>query len=237
MLSIDASHVHAVTFDVGGTLIEPWPSVGFIYAQIAARHGWDGLSVDRLNRQFASAWGALQTFNHSRAEWAGLVDATFKGVIKDTPSQTFFPELYERFTEPDAWRVFPEVVPTLDALASRGLKLGVISNWDFRLRPLLRKLRLYDYFDAVVVSCNVGFCKPSPVIFQHAAEKLGLPPGAILHVGDSLDMDGRGAKAAGMLNVDLRRGSKQLAQGQIRTLSELQAVLAPRSSTTTHSVN
>ena len=32
-------NVKAVTFDVGGTLIEPWPSVGHAYAEVAQRHG------------------------------------------------------------------------------------------------------------------------------------------------------------------------------------------------------
>ena len=42
--------IRAVTFDVGGTLIEPWPSVGHVYAEVAAQHGWAGLSIEALNR-------------------------------------------------------------------------------------------------------------------------------------------------------------------------------------------
>src|SRR5580700_10426449 len=44
--------IRAVTFDVGGTLIEPWPSVGRVYAEVAARHGLE-VAAEDLDRQFA----------------------------------------------------------------------------------------------------------------------------------------------------------------------------------------
>jgi FMN phosphatase YigB (HAD superfamily) len=86
---------------------------------------------------------------------------------------------------------------------------------------LLRQLKLYDSFEVIVVSCEVGFSKPSPIIFEHAAEKLALPPNAILHVGDSVEMDQQGARAAGMQSVLLQRGTRIAEPGQIGSLREL----------------
>jgi hypothetical protein len=57
---------------VGGTLIEVWPSVGHVYAEVAARHGVDGLSAELINRRFAAAWKAARQFDYSRSDWAGL---------------------------------------------------------------------------------------------------------------------------------------------------------------------
>ena len=151
------------------------------------------------------------------------MDEIFRGLAAEPPSATFFPELYERFAQPDAWRVFEDVLPTLDALASRGIRLGVISNWDERLRELLRRLELHDYFEAIVISCEVGFSKPSPVIFGQASIKLGLPPPAILHVGDSLSMDVRGAEAAGFQSLHLRRGTEESSAGSLANLGGLAA--------------
>src|SRR5206468_3601936 len=74
--------IRAVTFDVGGTLIEPWPSVGHIYAEVAARHGMKGLSAVVLNRQFTAAWRARKIFNYARSEWAELVNETFRGLTE-----------------------------------------------------------------------------------------------------------------------------------------------------------
>ena len=62
----------AVTFDVGGTLIEPWPSVGAIYAEVAAEHGLPGLSAGELTRRFGAAWRTRPDFGYTRAEWAAL---------------------------------------------------------------------------------------------------------------------------------------------------------------------
>jgi putative hydrolase of the HAD superfamily len=213
--------IRAVTFDVGGTLIEPWPSVGHVYAEVAARHGWRGLSVPMLNRRFAEAWGALKSFNYTRSEWAAVVEATFRGVIEGPPSRALFDDLYARFGRREAWRIFDDVVPTLETLAARGLRLGVISNWDERLRPLLRRLKLLEYFDTIVVSCEAGAAKPSGEIFALAAEKLALPREKILHVGDSPALDTRGARAARLQAVLLRRGVNRAAAGQIRSLLQL----------------
>jgi putative hydrolase of the HAD superfamily len=213
--------IRAVTFDVGGTLIEVWPSVGHVYAEVAARHGFTGLSAQLLNRRFVTAWRAAGNFNHSRRGWAQLVNATFRGLTERPPSQTFFDELYARFASPEAWRIFPDVLPTLEALATRGLKLGVISNWDERLRPLLTRLKLAGCFQTIVVSREVRAAKPAGAIFRHAVRRLGLPAEAVLHVGDSLSMDLRGARAAGLSALLLQRKSLARRPGQIKSLREL----------------
>ncbi len=213
--------IRAVTFDVGGTLIEVWPSVGHVYAEVAARHGIRGLGAGSLDRRFTAAWRAVKNFSYSRSDWAALVDATFRGLTDRPPSQTFFAELYDHFAAPEAWRIFEDVIPTLDTLAARGLKLGVISNWDERLRPLLKRLKLAGYFEAILVSREVGFSKPSCRIFEHAVRRLGLPPGSVLHVGDSLSMDVRGARAAGFRSSLLCRAGAAPKPGCIKSLREL----------------
>jgi putative hydrolase of the HAD superfamily len=210
--------LQAVTFDVGGTLIEPWPSVGHVYAEVAARFGVRA-EPELLNRGFHAAWRARRDFDYSRAAWYGLVRATFGAGVPLPPE--FFPAVYERFAEPDTWRVFDDVVPALDALAARGLRLAVISNWDERLEPLLRRLELHRRFEAVVVSCAVGATKPSPAIFAQALQRLGLPAGAVLHVGDGEREDWAGARGAGLAAVLLQR-----AGGALCSLRDLPAVMA-----------
>ena len=106
--------IEAVTFDVGGTLIEPWPSVGHVYAEVAARHGLRSLSPERLNRNFAAAWRAGKNFQHTREAWAALVDQTFAGLCRPRPSRTFFPDIYARFAQSDAWRIYDDAMPALE---------------------------------------------------------------------------------------------------------------------------
>ena len=224
---IQAPGIQAVTFDVGGTLIHPWPSVGHVYAEVAARHGWKSLSPDKLNAGFNAAWREKKNFQHSREDWADLVDQSFGGLCEPRPSQTFFPAIYQRFAEVGAWRVYGDVLPALDALASKNIPLAVISNWDARLRPLLQQFRLDRYFEIIVVSCEVGFAKPSPVIFEHAAEKLGIVPEHIVHVGDSVHEDVAGAKAAGVQSLLINRDNTVVDAVQIYSLRQLEVFLLP----------
>jgi putative hydrolase of the HAD superfamily len=215
--------VEAVTFDVGGTLIEPWPSVGHVYAQVAARFGYKDISPRLLNQQFKTAWGALKDFRHTPEQWSALVDETFRGLVEPLPSNSFFPALFVKFSEPDAWRIFDDVLPTLLALKARGIKLGIVSNWDDRLRPLLQQLKLDCYFQTIVVSCEVGAPKPDRLMFDTARAGLGSQAGNTLHVGDSLAMDFEGARAAGLQARLLRRGVRRSA-GRITSLSELNKI-------------
>jgi putative hydrolase of the HAD superfamily len=201
--------IRAVTFDVGSTLIEPWPSVGHVYAEVAAAHGHGTFSADELDHRFRATFRSFGGLVNTKSEWARIVDETFAGLLPEPPSRTFFPELYERFAQGSAWRIYDDVAPTVAALSQRGLKLGVISNWDDRLRPLLKSLQLGDRFEIIVVSCEVGASKPAPAIFKVAVEKLGVPAAAILHVGDSLELDVEGARAAGLNAVQIKREAIQ----------------------------
>jgi dihydrofolate synthase / folylpolyglutamate synthase len=214
------SSVRAVTFDVGGTLIGPWPSVGDVYARVAERHGIR-VAPEILNQKFAAAWQAKKNFGYKRSDWSQLVDQTFAGLAATPPDADFFSELYEEFAGAAAWRVYEDVRPCLERLRRGGLKLGVISNWDERLRPLLKALALDRYFDAVVVSCESGHPKPGPEIFRTAANQLLTPPQAILHIGDSRREDFQGAQAAGFQSILLARGSAPVQCGAIASLDEL----------------
>ncbi len=199
----------AVLFDVGGTLIEPCPSVGHVYASVAADFGWQIHDIERINLQFSQAWKEKGDFQYNEEGWQSMVEKSFEGMIPREGCSTLFQELFLRFEDPEVWRIHGDVLPTLDALANRGFRLGVISNWDIRLRPLLKKLRLDTFFECISVSCDVGFTKPSPVIFEHTIVKLGLPAERVVHVGNHPLEDIQGAKNVGMhaLLVD-RSGTK-----------------------------
>ncbi len=216
-----ATTMRAVCFDVGGTLIEPWPSVGHVYAEVAVQFGITDIAPDALNMQFAAAWKARRGFDYSRAAWRELVNHSFAGLWPVAPSQGCFDAMYEAFATAAPWRMFDDVLPTLAAIRARGRKLAVVSNWDERLRPLLRELKLIEHFEVVVISQEAGFTKPSPEIFQRAASELGLPLETILHIGDSEAEDLYGARSAGMKSLLLDRRST----GGPRTVNTLAAVL------------
>ena len=85
-------------------------------------------------------------------------------------------------------------------MLAAGATLAVISNGLGEVvYARLARLDLSDYFDAVVVSSEVGVAKPSPAIFEAAFERLGSPDKATtLMVGDSLSSDIAGGTAFGI---------------------------------------
>jgi len=90
---------------------------------------------------------------------------------------------------------------TLAELASRGYRLGVVSNADGRVRALLEQAGLARWLEVILDSAEVGVEKPDPRIFLAAAERLALPPAACAYVGDIYEIDAAGARAAGLAPI------------------------------------
>jgi putative hydrolase of the HAD superfamily len=213
--------IRAVTFDVGGTLLRPWPSVGDVYAAVAAEQGHPLLAPETLNRQFAEAWKHKANFDHSRSAWRALVGQTFAGLLDATVIEAFFDDLYARFARAAAWQLYDDVLPTLREVRARGFRVGLVSNWDERLRGLLEAFQLSSFFDAMAISIEVGWAKPAPEIFRQCTVSLGVPPHGVLHVGDSELEDVRGAEQAGLKALWLDRTAPQASLPRIGRLSAL----------------
>ena len=115
---------------------------------------------------------------------------------------------------------FADVRPALKAARSRGQRLVVVSNWDASLHGVLRALRLEPLLDGILTSAEAGSRKPAPAIFEQALRLVGVGPEHAVHVGDSLEEDVAGARAAGIEPVLVRRNGESVAPG-VRTISTL----------------
>ena len=90
------------------------------------------------------------------------------------------------------------------ALRAKGYALAVVSNFDRRLHAVLDDLRLSEFFEAIIISSEVGADKPDPRIFEHALRRLGVTAGETWHVGDDPKRDW-GAEALGLRVFRLER--------------------------------
>jgi putative hydrolase of the HAD superfamily len=224
--------IEAVTFDVTNTLIHS-PRLGELYAEVLSRHGAP-VAADAAARLVREVWQELACLAERgrdrftahpggpRGWWKRFLERICERLEVPPPSPFAAAELFHRFATPEAWEVFPEVPAVLARLRSRGLHLGVVSNWDPRLPDLLESLGLARSFDAIVYSSEVGVEKPDPRIFLSALGRLKVKPAAALHVGDSKVEDAEGAVAAGLhaLHLDRRRGG-----GDLRDLAPLPGLL------------
>lgn len=103
--------------------------------------------------------------------------------------------------------LFDDVMPALTDLKSKGLILGLISNVDRDITPLLNKLGLTSLLQVVVTSQDVGLNKPQPEIFQEALRQAGVQAPEAIYVGDQYQIDVVGANKVGMKGVLLDRGN------------------------------
>ena len=112
--------------------------------------------------------------------------------------------------------LYPEVAPTLRALAGR-YKLAVIANQDERVLEALRRDRLFELFDVLGLAKAAGAMKPDPRIWRYALAQAGVAP-------HRLDADVRPAKQLGMRTIWLLRGEAP-SSPTIQQLSEADAVI------------
>ncbi|MFN8543967.1 MAG: HAD-IA family hydrolase [Candidatus Binatia bacterium] len=228
--------IAAVTLDAGGTLFDVAEPVGTTYARIAAAHGIlvDAAAADRgFRTAFASAppmaFPGISDADRparERAWWRAVVRAAFGAAATHPAFPACFDALFAHYAVARAWRVFPEIPGTLEALRARGLALAVVSNFDARLPPLLAGLGLAPLVDAVVYSTAVGFAKPDPGIVRTAIRILGVAAADTLHVGDGPG-DVAAARGAGAHAALLdRRGSGNAAPAGASVLRSLAALPA-----------
>ena len=129
--------------------------------------------------------------------------------------------------------VFPEHHRALLRALKERHRLGVVSNFDYTptARHVLEREGVADLFETIVVSDEVGWRKPKPVIFERALGHLAIQPGEALFVGDRADIDVVGAQAVGMASAWINREASALPEGmtppeyEIRDLGELEAIL------------
>ena len=102
--------------------------------------------------------------------------------------------------------LFCDAKVTLEALKSRGYKIGIIANQNEGLEERLRSFGIFEYFDLVVSSAEIGAAKPDKLIFEKALAMAGCAPCEALMVGDRLDNDIFPAKALGMGTAWIKSG-------------------------------
>lgn len=143
------------------------------------------------------------------------VRAECTAIVRDALPATAtlsFAELGEAVLEAFRFVVFPEVEAELGALRDRGIPLVVCSNWDVSLHEVLERTGLSRYLDGVVTSAELGVSKPDPAPFRAALALVGAPPpDEALHVGDTVDEDVAGARAAGIPAVLIDRDGSAAA--------------------------
>lgn len=103
-------------------------------------------------------------------------------------------------------KLYPWVPRLLDALAARGITLGIVSTkYRRRIQDVLRREGLATRFGVIVGGDDVIHPKPAPDALLAAVRLLGISADGTLYVGDS-PADGQAARSAGLPFVAVRSG-------------------------------
>jgi putative hydrolase of the HAD superfamily len=231
--SISAAGYRAVLFDALGTLVEldpPWPH---LRRTVRDRHGIE-VSESDARRAMLAEMAYYRQHHREGRDRESLADlrrrcARVIGEHLPEVGSLSPEELTDALLDSIRFRPYPDAAPALSALRAAGLRLAVVSNWDCSLRGVLAELGLSAALDGVVVSAEVGASKPDPRIFEAALEHLRCMPGHALFVGDSLDTDVLGARAAGVRALLLQRYGPHTAHSDVErvfSLGELPELVA-----------
>ncbi len=114
---------------------------------------------------------------------------------------------------------YPGAAEVLGRLKDKGIRLGVFS--DYPVREKLKALELDGFFDVQMAATDpaINAFKPHARGFLAGCKALGCEPADVVYVGDRSDVDGEGAKAAGMRCVIVN--SEQTGPGFARDFEEL----------------
>ena len=87
------------------------------------------------------------------------------------------------------WVLYPDAFKTICVLKDKGIKVGVVSNFDKHLDMIAKKLSIYDLMDMFVVSAQVGLEKPDVEFYRHVKDMYNLDTTVTIYVGDSYNLD------------------------------------------------
>jgi putative hydrolase of the HAD superfamily len=205
------SRTAAVFLDALGTLVRFEDPVPALVALLRERHAVE-VSLGDARRAMLAEIGYyrractfaadMRTLAELRLACAGIL----RGELSLPATAISDEQLVATLLDALRFEPFGDVRAALRRWRADGLTLIVASNWDISLRDVLRTTGLRNLVDGVVCSADVGRAKPDPAVFHAALDLLGLPPERVVHIGDGLEEDVAGARAAGIEPILLHRG-------------------------------
>lgn len=219
--------IQTVFFDVGKTLLTPAIPESEVLVSAAASLGVEvdpalvEQNIPRMYERYEELYEADNSLWSDEDRAVGIWLNIYEYLCELIGVPQIGPQVakigYERFLDPNSWKLYDDVIPTLFALKSRRIVLGLISNWDRSLESVIDGMGIKFYFDVIISSAVVGMHKPQPEIFKLALSEAGAFARESMHIGDHLQADVRGAANVGITPVLIDRDNQhEDGKGYIR---------------------
>lgn len=196
--------IRAVLLDAVGTTIIPAQDVSQTYLEAGLRYG-SQLSAIEVQERFRQAFraeeevdrvaGYITSEQRERHRWRTIVSRTFDDISE---TDGVFVELWEHYSQPAAWRVIPTTMSLVKEMADHGVEIVLASNFDARLRSIVKGLPALAAIEKFAISSELGWKKPAREFYRSALEQIGLKPNEVISIGDDDINDVQGARSAGL---------------------------------------
>ena len=206
-MEIKKRNIKHIFLDVGDTLLYLSIPPGIIYLSVLRKFGLiapDHKDIE-LKEKFSSAWSKMNSVMNpdSRDRYnihPGGQDGWWKELIQNFLEsihgnldfeivEDVYREIFQKFEDESLWRVEESFQDVLQFSREKEIPIGIISNWDYRLRGLLKRKGLLELFEPVIVSAEYGYEKPSYRIFEEAEKLSGCKPENLVYIGDKVELD------------------------------------------------
>lgn len=202
-----------VTFDITGTLLKYRSSPAVEYSNVLKKYDIE-VKLSTLENLINKNWIFMtRTFpnfglnnglgweNYWRMYAHNVYSEAFQleNITEHVPLKSIIDELMMIYSTGQTFEVQNGAINLLEYLKKEQVLMGVITNYDPRIKTMIKNLGLFHYFEFILSSYEVRYEKPDVKIFREAESFVnnGLNRNLFLHVGDSYLLDFKGAKNAG----------------------------------------
>ncbi|MCC6572837.1 MAG: HAD-IA family hydrolase [Planctomycetes bacterium] len=186
---------------------------GALHEVACRRHGPNRVTPERLREHLHRGfpWHAPHQVRPSAAPdvWWALVQPVFENAFAAVgfshPETTeMAAQVRNAYLEPHTWKLFDDVLPTLDSLSAAGFKHVILSNHVPELPSILDALGIAGRIRRVFNSAETGCEKPHPAAF-HEVRKALPEAQSFWMIGDNYVADVTGAEKAGIPAILVRK--------------------------------
>ncbi len=192
-----------VLFDLDGTLIDTAPDLMNAHNHVMQKFGYETKSTNEIRNLVGKGAASMigkSLWNQARKELKKIDDERIKSKMVDE-----FIDYYGKNIAVES-KLIPGVLDFLKWCKNNNISMAVCTNKTEHLAvDLLKKIKVYDYFEYVAGHNTFDYCKPDPRHLTNVIEIIQGELNKSLMIGDS-ETDSESAKAAGLPFILLEDG-------------------------------
>ena len=192
-----------ILFDLDGTLVDTAPDLMNAHNHVMRKYGYETKSTDDIRKLVGQGAGSLigrSVWGQAKKEFGQINDKEIKKEMV-----TEFIDFYGKNIANES-KLINGAYDFLKWCKENNISMGMCTNKQEHLAvDLLKRIKVYDFFEYVAGSNTFDFCKPDPRHLTNVVEIMQGDLNKTIMIGDS-ETDANAAKAAGIPFILLEDG-------------------------------